>query len=142
MDLNQFVQDFATMFLQSFLVVAVPPLAYMVYQFIKSQLKLVRSRLSSEQLFLLEAIGSIAIKSAEQAGINKFIEDTAYEKKKYAVKAMQDLLRSRGLEILADNVSVISDIIEAGIRDGVQKGQETTFVQALSVPRAIEVTGE
>ena len=128
-------------FVIELLMIAAPPflLALLGYgvQFIHKQVDFVKAKLSSEQLFLVESIVSIAVKKAEQEGLIGAISAAGQAKKAYALAFVQDALRKRGLGMLADNVDELAGVIESAINDGIHKNwKESTLTIEGIIPES------
>lgn len=121
------IETFLVEVLQIIIIAVIPMVALQVTRWIHNQTNLVRSKMSYEQILVLDMLVTNAIKAAEQAGLTNAIEDTAESKKQFAINSIQKMLKARGFTQLADNVDELSVMIEASIRDGIHKG-------ALSMP--------
>jgi hypothetical protein len=96
------------------LTVALPFLLARLFQWLAQELKVVRSKLSIEQLALLSAIASMAVTAAQQSGLAGLIENIGTVKKQYAIQIVQSYLDSKGIDM---DVSVIEAAIEAAVKN-------------------------
>ena len=122
------IESLLIQIIQVIVIAVVPIIALQITKWLQSQNNLIRSKMSYEQVLLLDTLVSNAIKAAEQAGLSKTIEDTAENKKQFAINAIQSMLKARGFNHLAENVDEISVLIEASIRDGIHKGSSLIVI--------------
>lgn len=72
----------------------------------------IEGEIGSQNFELLKSMAIEAVHSAEQLGLNDMIENVGEQKKAYAMKYVQDLLESRGIQI---NLNEIDAAIEAAV---------------------------
>lgn len=109
------IQNFIVLIIFVAIGAAVPALAFAAWQFVNAKITEVKAGLSLEQLQLLDNLINMAVQAAQQAGLAGLISNLGSEKKIEAIRIVQDALRSRGLDVLADNVGEIAARIEAAI---------------------------
>lgn len=93
-------------------------IAYEVFKFVRSQVKLVRSKLSEAQNAQLDVWVGIVVKAVEQANLKEGFEQTGEEKLSWAVDQLQTIANSWGFT----NVSIAE--WEARIRKAISEGWE------------------
>lgn len=102
MEIAPEVQAFLQSLLLSLLSIAVPVITYVVRQWLLARVAETRSRLSAEQLYALEVVVELLVKSAEQSGLTGRIRDEASAKRNYVIeRAYEELQR------LGDRKSVV-----------------------------------
>lgn len=98
--------------------VAVPPLAYAVWQLIKAQEAQVKARLTTEQLAQIKSLTVVAAQYAEQSGLSKQIENTGKALKAAAINRLQELANEHNIPI---SVAEAEAQLEAAILQGLHK---------------------
>ena len=114
---------------QNFLILVFTPIITAVVAYVSNVIRILinelilRIKLSTNerQFKILEDGVRFAVTAAEQAGLANLIQNEGQSKKNYALQAVKVYLKSRGLNVLADNVELISDAIEKhiGVRNEV-----------------------
>lgn len=74
--------------------------------------KRIEGEIGAQNFELLKSMAQEAVRSAEQLGLNDMIENVGEQKKAYAMKYMQDMLATRGIDI---NLNEIDAAIEAAV---------------------------
>lgn len=120
MEIAPEVQAFLQSLLLSLLSIAVPVITYVVRQWLLARVAETRSRLSAEQLYALEAVVELLVKSAEQSGLTGRIKDEASAKRNYVIKRAYEELQRLGFTQI--DLNLIADTVEAKINEGVHKG--------------------
>lgn len=96
--------------LQYALVALLPVLAGMAVAWLKSQINVLKGKLTEQQSDILDAAVRIAVLAAEQLNLAGFIED----KKAEAVRIAQQYLAAHNVYV---DIDVIVDAIEAAVLD-------------------------
>lgn len=74
--------------------------------------KRIEGEIGTQNFELLKSMAQEAVHSAEQLGLTDMIENVGEQKKAYAMRYMQDMLASRGVQI---NLNEIDAAIEAAV---------------------------
>lgn len=109
------LQNFILNLLLVLAVPAVVALTLGAWQFVKAKIAEVKAGMSLEHIQLLDSLVMMAVQAAEQSGLAGLIANEGAVKKAEAVRIVQDALRSRGWDTLADAVPEIAARIEAAI---------------------------
>lgn len=78
----------------------------------------IEGELGAQNFELLKSMAQEAVRSAEQLGLNDMIENVGEEKKRYALRYVQDLLASRNIDI---SINEIDAAIEAAVQKTFEK---------------------
>lgn len=113
------VQEFILQVVLALIALFVPPAIIMAITLIRQQARLLRSRLSAEQIILLERLAGVAVKSWEQAGMAGYISNVGSVKRQKAIEWMDAVTKRMGLTEFREEDFIAA--IEAAIRDGVHK---------------------
>lgn len=99
-------------FVESFVVALVPILVPLLAAWLLPKAimawKGLKSKLDSDDIYLIESIAGVAVKAAEQAKLSGFIQD----KKTYAMEFVEDWLKARGVKL---DLKLIDSTIEAAV---------------------------
>jgi hypothetical protein len=99
-------------FIESFVVALVPILVPLLAAWLLPKAigawKGLKSKLDSDDIYLIESIAGVAVKAAEQAKLSGFIQD----KKTYAMEFVEDWLKARGVKL---DLKLIDSAIEAAV---------------------------
>lgn len=128
------LQSFFVLLLQAAIGITVPILAALAVRGVEAAVRLIRTKLSAEQQKVLDELVGVAVRAAEQSGLKDLIVNTGSEKKSYALGALQELLRQRGLGYLADNTTALEAMIEEAVLLGVQNPEKYLDAQPIAVP--------
>lgn len=134
-EINPIIQSFIMNIATAALNILAPVLVGLAASLVYTLVQQVKLRLSASQLSQLQSLGELVVKAAEQAGLAGLIVNEAETKKAWALSELQRLLNERGLSGI--NISTLSLIIEAAVRDGVHKDPGALFT-ALA-PAKVEV---
>lgn len=118
------VQEFILQIVLALIALFVPPAMIMAVTLIRQQTRLLRSRLSAEQIVLLERLAEVAVKSWEQAGMAGYISNVGSVKRQKAIEWMDAVTKRIGLTEFREEDFIAA--IEAAIRDGVHKSEQPT----------------
>lgn len=112
--MDQQVWDFINQFLLGALGILAPIVLGMLAAWLKAKMDQVKAGMKSEDLYLLQALASVAVKAAEQAKLAELIED----KKAFAVDYVAKYAESQGLKF---DVHAIAGAIEAAVLEQFNK---------------------
>ena len=101
--------------------IIVPFLAMQLAKIARDVVAYVKNHTDKQTEVMLETIIGIAVRAAEQAGVDRLIKEGYSDKKSYAISVVQAYLRARGLGTLADNVEELAARIEEAILLGLQE---------------------
>lgn len=107
MELNNFLLLLA----QALLIVALPILIVAGVYWLRQKALEIKGKMNKDQLAMIESLGSLAVRAAEQAGLAKQIAGGA-AKKEYAIKVAQDYLNGLGVKV---DVRAIANVIESEV---------------------------
>lgn len=112
------------LFLQSLLLLiinaAVPVVTAYAVRWLLGKIAEGKTRLTTEQLFLVDMVVRMVVQSAEQSGLKGLIENTGRAKKEYALQRATEILAEQGLAQI--DIRLIADTIEAKLNEGVHQG--------------------
>lgn len=97
---------------QALLVLALPILIYVLFQWLRQRSAEFRSRLTAQQQQFIDSSINIAVRAAEQSGLAQQLAGGGQAKKAFAVKAAQDYLNQLGIKL---DVGMLSTLIEAEV---------------------------
>jgi hypothetical protein len=120
------VQEFILQMAITLVSLFIPPMAYFITRLIVSQARVMKAKLTAEQLMLLETLAHSAVKAAEQAGMSGYISDQGKSKRDWAVKWLDGVTKRIGLTEFNEEDFIMA--IEASIREGVQMKEPPAWV--------------
>ena len=129
--------NFLWLLAQGLLVVSLPILVAAAVYWLKQKGDVVKNSLGTEKLAALQAIGALAVRAAEQAGLSQQIIGGA-AKKEYALQVAQDYLGSLGVKV---NVKMITTVVESEVLRQFNSGAppvDTPATRAALVDKAVE----
>lgn len=131
------LNDFLTMVAQAFLIIALPILIMALAYWLKQRGDEIKSKLGHDKLTALESIAAVAVRAAEQAGLNKQLTGGA-AKREQAVRVAQDYLNSLGLKI---DVQTVVSAVESEVLKQFNSGQppaDSGEARAALIDKAVE----
>jgi len=131
------LRDFLFLLAQALLIIALPILIAAGAYWLKQRADEIKSKLTQEQLSALERVGSVVVRAAEQAGLNKQIAGGA-AKKRYAIDAAQNYLTSLGIKI---DVGAITNVVESEVLrqfNSAAPPADTPQARAALIDKAVE----
>ena len=105
------LRDFLGVFANALLLIAFPILIGYVIWWLRSRIDELKQDLSSDQLKIIESVGSLAVRAAEQAGLTGVLRGGS-AKKSYAVEAAQRYFDRLDIKI---DVESIAALVEAEV---------------------------
>jgi hypothetical protein len=118
--MDQAFWDFLNQFLLGALGILAPIVLGFVAAWLKSKRDAVRAGMTTDELYLLDSLSTVAVQAAEQAKLAGLIK----EKKNYAVDIMVNYLTSRGVKI---DLKAIDALIEAAVLREFGKSQNKSI---------------
>jgi hypothetical protein len=97
---------------QGLLVLAIPVIVALVFQWLRQKGAEVRAHLSTQQQQFIDNALSLAVRAAEQAGLSNQLAGGGQAKKAYAIKAAQDYLNRLGVHL---DVNLLATLVEAEV---------------------------
>lgn len=130
MQISPVFQSFIVSILQVAIPVIVTPLVGILIGVAFQYYKKIKGALSADQLTQITFWIGVLVKAAEQSGLKLDILKTGAEKKAWVIAQLQAYLDAKGWTGIS--IEQISALIEAAVRDGVQKGP-TGLIQGESL---------
>jgi len=104
--------DFLALLAQGLLVIAIPVVIGVLFQWLRQKGAELRAHLTAQQEQFIDMAVSTAVRAAEQAGLSNQLAGGGQAKKAYAVKAVQDYLDRLGIKL---DVNQLVTLIEAEV---------------------------
>lgn len=114
-------------FVVSFIAAKTPQIVAQVILYLKMQVDLLRSKFTSEQLAMFDAIVTQAIRAVEQKVLTKEVSDESEAKKSKAIQMIQSECTRLGISF---DVAAADRMIEAGIKQGLEQGMSSIQMSA------------
>jgi hypothetical protein len=109
------IRQYLPEIVQFVVLVLLVPLGRASWQYIKS-------RLSASQIARVQSIIRTLVLAAEQSKFKDSLGDAAANKKAWVLSEAQRTLRELGLSVLADNVPLLTSILEAEVYTNLNSG--------------------
>jgi len=115
---NELLSTLLQVLLETIITVALPIVLTQLILWINSQIAHTRSKMSKEQLALVEMLAKQFVRAAEQSGLSGQIKAAGAEKKAYVLALIRAELEERKISI---NLEVLDAMIEAAVNDAFGK---------------------
>lgn len=129
--------DFLALLAQGLLIICLPILIVSAAYWIKSRADEIKSRLGKDRLAMLESAAGLAVRAAEQAGLNQVLVGGA-AKRERAIQVTQNYLNSIGVHI---DASAVANAVESEVLRQFNSGQpptDSSADRAALVDKAVE----
>jgi hypothetical protein len=131
------LNEYLAMLAQALLIISLPILIVSAAYWLKNRADEIKSKLGKERLATLESVAGIAVRAAEQAGLNKALLGGA-AKRERALQVTQTYLNSIGIRI---DVATVASAVESEVLRQFNSGQppvDSSASRTAVVDRAIE----
>ncbi len=130
------IQSFVLSILIKFLIVIAFPLVFKYLRLLAlAGVDYIKAHVSAAQLLQVQAVIQFLVTSAQQTGLADSVIKDGAAKKAWVLSEAVRILREQKLDVFADNVELLSHLIESAVYDNFNRSDFPVLVQATELTK-------